>query len=756
MGTSLSDSSNDRAARGIGRRSLLGAGAAGALALALPSAASADGNPAGRPRPNIVLVLADDLGYGELGAYGQQIITTPRIDQLAAEGLRFTDAYAAAAVCAPSRSALLTGLHAGHGPVRGNPAGDDASIAFTDSDTTFAEVLHARGYRTGLFGKWGFGPELGDQPSHPNARGFDEFLGYITHSHAHDYYPTYLWQDGERLGLPENADGAQVTYAPDLFQDRALTFIRAYRSQPFLLVVTPNIPHGPSDVPSLEPYATQPWTKANRGHAAQVTRLDTYVGQLIDELAAQGLLESTVVLITSDNGPHEENGVNPELFDGNGPLKGFKRNLFEGGIRIPLIAWAPGRIQPGVTGRITQQTDLLPTLADLAGVRGPADIDGRSFRSLLDPQPAPAAEQPYLYFWRLDGGNYKLAQAADSGRLGRAAEAVREGDWKAIRWAPGKDRTVPDDQWQVELYDLAQDLGETTDLAAVYPDVATRLVGLMRQSWVDDVVREGYGVALETPQLLLPGLLLPGVTYSFTGTIADSSTMPWTGTRLALSVPPEWTVAPDVIRGLGRVESGTKESVVWQVAIPDEDTTAAEWRLTLSGYAVPRDKPLAFRTSQGFMPPPPRPTADSYLSDLPWISAVNGWGPVERDTSNGKNGAGDGPPISFGGTVYAKGLGVHSYSEVAFHIGARVARFTAIVGIDDFSAKQSQRGNTIAEVWADDRLAYATGVLRARTGPVPVDVDLRGARLLRLIVRAADSGNSFNHTSWANAFVWLG
>ncbi|MET8907891.1 sulfatase-like hydrolase/transferase [Micromonospora sp. NPDC004551] len=734
----------------ITRRQLLAGAAAGIGAAALPSVATADPTTTGRPRPNIVLVLADDLGYGELGAYGQRTIATPRLDRLAAEGLRFTDAYSAAAVCAPSRSALLTGLHAGHGPVRNNPAGDPDAIAFDDGDTTFAEVLRARGYRTGLFGKWGFGPERGDQPSHPNARGFDEFLGYITHGHAHDYYPSYLWQNGERLELPENAGSHTNTFAPDLFQDRALDFIRAHRSEPFLLVVTPNLPHAPSDVPSQEPYAAEDWPSADRGHAAQVTRVDTYVGALVDELAAQGLLESTVVLFTSDNGPHEEGGFDPDRFDANGPLTGYKRNLYEGGVRVPLIAWAPGRIQPGVTDRITQQSDLLPTLADLAGVAGPRDIDGRSFSPLLEPRPTAAAAQPYLYFWRLDNGNTKRARAVDGGRLQRAAEAVREGNWKAIRWAPGEDRTVPDDQWQVELYDLDRDLGETTDLAAAHPEVVNRLVGLLRRSWVDEVTREGYGVELDTPDLLLPG-----VTYELTATLANGSAVPWTGARLVLSAPADWTVEPATSRGLGRLAPGARVSTTWRVQVPEE-TTTDQWRLTVSGYAVARDAPLTFRAERRLTPPPPPPTSDSYLSDLPWISAVNGWGPMELDTSNGKQAAGDGTPISFGGTVHAKGLGVHSYSEVSYHLGARVARFTALVGIDDFSARQSSRGNTIAEVWADDRLVHTTGVLRAATGPEPVDVDVRGARLLRLIVRAADSGNGFNHTSWADAFVRLG
>lgn len=462
------------------RRQFLAGSAAATLGLAaLPSRpAEAAGR---RRRPNVVLVLADDLGYGELGAYGQGQIRTPRLDRLAAEGLRFTSAYAAAAVCAPSRASLLTGLHGGHATVRENPFGGPQG-SLTAGDTTFAQVLAGRGYRTGCFGKWGFGPEEAGQESHPNARGFDEFFGYITHGHAHDYYPDYLWHNGERVELPENAGGKKGTFAPDLFTSRALDFIDDADGDPFLLLLTPNVPHAPSDAPHTGDYDDQPWPAADKGHAEQVSYLDRTVGAIVDRLRGRGLARDTVVLVTSDNGPHEEGGFNPDLFDANGPLRGYKRNLYEGGIRVPLIAWSPGRISPGSADRPTPLIDLLPTFADLAGAPAPGGIDGRSVAPLLTGA-GPAPEHRLLYWYRNDPGSTRRANEADEGRILRLAEAARSGDFKAVRFAPGRDRTVPDEEWEVELYDVAADPGERVDVAGLYPEVAERLVAGMRAAW---------------------------------------------------------------------------------------------------------------------------------------------------------------------------------------------------------------------------------------------------------------------------------
>lgn len=450
-------------------------------------------------RPNIIVVLADDLGYGELGSYGQELILTPRLDELASEGLRFTTAYASAPVCAPSRCSLLTGLHSGHSSVRTNPMGGPQK-SLGEKDTTFAELLRDRGYRTACIGKWGFGPEEPDQPSHPNRRGFDEFYGYIGHHHAHDFHPSVLWENGRTVEVPGNAAGRRGTYAPDLFRERALEFIRRETErqrgrtergggphsgpeQPFLLYFAPNVPHAPSRGLEQADYATRSWTEANKGHAAQVSHLDGSVGAFVDLLRASGADRDTVILVSSDNGPHQEGRVDPRRFDANGPLRGVKRNLYEGGIRVPLIAWGPGRIAPGTqSARQTPLTDVLPTLTELAGARTPEGIDGLSLAGLLGGAGTPATHR-HLYWYRNDPYATAMSQAADGGRGLQVCEAVRRGDWKAVRFAPGRDRTVPDGRWEVELYHLGDDPGERHDVASRHPHVVAELVELMHRSW---------------------------------------------------------------------------------------------------------------------------------------------------------------------------------------------------------------------------------------------------------------------------------
>jgi len=430
-------------------------------------------------RPNLVVVVADDLGYGALGAYGQKKIKTPVIDRMARQGLRFTQAYAAAAVCAPARCSLYTGLHTGHSRVRQNPRAGLPN-ALGHGDTTFAEALRGVGYRTGLFGKWGFGPEQGGQPSHPNARGFTDFFGYITHRHAHDYYPEYLWQDGRRVRLKGNRGAGRGTYAPDLLRDRAVSFIKKAGRDPFLLVYTPNLPHSPSDVPRLGRYRDKPWSRANRGHAAQITLLDSHLGDILEALPDG---RRTIVLVTSDNGPHEEGGVNPDLFNANGKFRGYKRNLYEGGIRVPLIAWGPGIVPKGrATGRITQHTDLFPTLAEFAGASVPPHLDGVSLRGTLTGRRDQGPPR-HLYWYRSERYTTRRANAAENGSVTRMAEAVRQGDWKLVRFAPGPGRPRYDSGWRTELYNLAKDPGEKRNVASRYPEIALRLSRLASSSW---------------------------------------------------------------------------------------------------------------------------------------------------------------------------------------------------------------------------------------------------------------------------------
>ncbi|MFJ6369072.1 sulfatase-like hydrolase/transferase [Streptomyces virginiae] len=719
------------------RHFLAGSAAAAAGLTALPQLlqpAPASAAESATPPPHFVVILADDLGHGDLGAYGQKLITTPHIDRLAAEGLKFTDAYSAAAVCAPSRAAFLTGLHTGHAAVRANPAaGGQGSLAA--GDTTFAEVLRARGYRTGLFGKWGFGPEAADQPSHPGARGFEEFYGYIDHSHAHQYRPAYLWHDDTKETLPPG------TYAPDAIAARALDFIDTHAAgpDPFLLLLAPNLPHAPSEIPDVGAYATRPWTQANKAHAAQISLLDAQVGAVVDRLRARGIAQRTVVLVASDNGPHEEGGVDPDLFDANGPLRGYKRNLYEGGVRVPLIAWSPGRIAPGTTStRPTPLYDLLPTLAELATAPAPADIDGLSAAPVLNGAPALAPLHGHLYWYRDEQGVTGRADTQDAGRAKQVAEAIRKDRWKAVRFAPGRDRTVADSAWAFELYDLTVDPGEKNDVAAGNPSVVASLTTLLRASWTDTYVRRPWGLtAVADPSA-----------STLTTTVSNGGARPWPDVRVTLPLPAGWTATPTGPATTASLAPGQALTTTWRVSAPSSAPAVLTPQATTSA-------PARFTAATRFTPLPAPPTQDSHLSDLPWVSATNGWGPVEIDRSNGKQAAGDGTPIAFGGVTHAKGLGVHAPSEIVYHLGGRASRFTALVGIDDFSTHQSSTGATRAIVRADGRTLLTTATLTGATGPTAIDLDVRGVRLLHLVVEDANARSSFDHTSWARPYVTL-
>jgi arylsulfatase A len=487
-----------KAGKNLTRRGFLAATTATTAALAAasgPSAAEAGATAQRRSdvrqdRPNLIVIMADDLGRGELGAFGQQLIHTPNLDRMAAEGMRFTGFYSGAPVCAPSRSVLLTGLHIGHAPVRENPPGGAGTdLPLGPEDVTFGKILQSAGYRTGLIGKWGFGPELGDQPSHPNAQGFAEFFGHMSHLHAQEYYPTYLWENGTRIDIPENAAGAKQVFAPDLFIARAVDFIGRHQNEPFLLYFSPNLPHAPHDIPSLAPYEDEAWPQQMKAHAAQVTHLDGHVGQVLDKLQELGIADNTMVLFFSDNGPHEAGSprLDPDFFDANGPLRGYKRNLYEGGIRSPMIAWSPGRLRnPGSTNDHTWAAwDILPTLAELAHAEPADGIDGRSMRQLLTGVSWLAPEHEYLFWSRLHETASPKADAEEKGRLTHAADAIRFGHWKAIRIAPGVERSAPDEEWDLELYDLHTDPGETTEVSTSHPRVAGRARRYMKEAWVD-------------------------------------------------------------------------------------------------------------------------------------------------------------------------------------------------------------------------------------------------------------------------------
>ena len=413
-------------------------------------------------KPNIVFILADDLGYGDIGPYGQREIATPNLDRLAAQGLRFTNAYAGAAVCAPSRSVLMTGLHTGHTAVRANAG----TIPIRDEDVTLAEVLQRAGYHTGGFGKWG----LGDAGTAgvPTRQGFHEFFGYLHQIHAHTYYPEFLWHNERRHPLLGNANGSRREYSADLIAERSLEFIRAYRGEPFFLYAAFTLPHGRFEVPDEEPYAGRDWPEAERKFASMVTRLDGHVGRILSLLDELKLDRDTIVFFTSDNGGVSADGHDTRRFRSNGPFRGQKGTLYEGGIRVPMIVRWPGRVAPNTTNdRPWGFWDVLPTLAELAGTRAPEGIDGVSILpAVLGEQPARPETRRFLYWEHLQFNRQTSALRTET-----MIQAVRTGDWKAVRPKPG----VP-----LELYDLARDAGETTDVSATHPDVLARIEAYLR------------------------------------------------------------------------------------------------------------------------------------------------------------------------------------------------------------------------------------------------------------------------------------
>ena len=441
-------------------------------------------------RPNIIFVLADDLGYGYLGSYGQQMVATPQLDRLANEGVRFTQFYAGSTVCAPSRSVLLTGKHMGHTTVRGN-AGARGLVVQTlaASDVTFATVLKQAGYATGLVGKWGLGER--DSTGAPWLQGFDYFYGFLNQSHAHNHYPDHLWRYDARSPLSDNRVALKndlvpvgsipgvgyatrrVEYAGDLFFAEAESFIERNKAGPFFLFLSLTVPHANNErsrmlgdgmeVPSYGAYADTPWPDATKGQAAMVTRMDTGIGRLMDRLRALGLDDNTVVMFSSDNGPHREGGPNyaPEFFKASGPLRGIKRDLAEGGIRVPLIIRWPGQIPSGkVSPHVGYFGDLLATFAELAQAPINLPHDGISLVPVLKGQPERQASHGHLY-WEFYENTFKQA-------------VLLEGRWKGMRSL--RDNTT------MELYDLAEDLGESRNLAASEPERVSQLARLMDES----------------------------------------------------------------------------------------------------------------------------------------------------------------------------------------------------------------------------------------------------------------------------------
>jgi arylsulfatase A-like enzyme len=426
--------------------------------------------------PNVIYILADDLGYGDLSCYGQTKFETPHVDALARRGMRFTQHYSGSTVCAPSRCALMTGLHTGHTPVRGNAEYKPEGQVPMPGDTyTVAKHLQDAGYRTGIFGKWGLG--YPGSVSDPLRMGFERFYGYNCQRMAHCYYPAFVWNDDQRQLLWGNVGSHYRDYAPDLIHAEALKFIRENQEHPFFCYYAAIQPHADMVAPekymekyrgkylpevsnSGNHYAAQP--DGHAAFAAMVNVLDDYVGDVVEELENLGIAENTLVIFTSDNGPHLEGGHDPEYFDSNGPLRGAKRDLYEGGMRVPMIASWPGKIQAGSqSDHISAFWDFLPTLAEIIERPLPTPVDGISMLPALLGR-AGQRQHDYLY-WEFP---------AKGGRV-----AIRKGNWKGVRYNASKDPNSP-----LELYDLSVDRGETNNIADKYPEVAAELNDLLIQA----------------------------------------------------------------------------------------------------------------------------------------------------------------------------------------------------------------------------------------------------------------------------------
>lgn len=442
-------------------------------------------------KPNIVFILADDLGVGDLGCYGQQKIKTPNIDKLARQGMRFTSFYSGTTVCAPSRSSLMTGQHTGHTYVRGNremrPEGQEP---LADSVQTVAQLLKQAGYTTGAFGKWGLG--MVGTSGAPDRKGFDKFYGYNCQRESHRYYPTHLWNNDEKVVLEGNGLINKVQYAPELIQQQTLAFIDENKDKPFFLFIPTVLPHaelaGPADA-YYNMYATAFEETAHKGmdygpganragyqsvdrpratFAGMVSRMDAYVGQVMARLEQYGLLDNTIIIFTSDNGPHREGGADPVFFNSAAGLRGFKRDLYEGGIRTPFIVQWKGKVKAGTTNNFTGAFwDVLPTLTNIAGANAARYTDGVSFLPTLLGK-GKQVQHPYLY-WEFH---------EDAGR-----QAVRMGKWKGVRL-----RMKDNPDGPIELYDLSKDVKEQHNVAAANLQVAKQIEEYMRAAHVESPI----------------------------------------------------------------------------------------------------------------------------------------------------------------------------------------------------------------------------------------------------------------------------
>jgi len=435
-------------------------------------------------RPNIIYIMVDDLGYGDLGCFGQQVIQTPNIDQLAAEGMKFTDHYAGHTVCRPSRLVLWLGQHVGHTGLTGNRA-----RSLTSKEQTVARLLKQAGYTTGGVGKWSLGhvnePSEIDNPGHPNRNGFDYWYGYMNQSNAHNFYPTFLWENDKQVSLPGNVidptpagrgrvSSKRVSYSHDFITNAAFGFIKDHQTGPFLLHIHWTIPHANNEggrvtgdgmeIPTHGIYADRDWPNPEKGFAAMITHMDNDVGRLIKLLKELSIDDRTLVIFTSDNGPHNEGNHSHEFFNSNGDLTGFKRSMHEGGIRVPMIARWPRHISPGtVSNHPSGFYDFLPTACELAGIDPPDETDGISYLPTLLGKPDQPAHE-YLYCASLEGAT---------------SVGVRYGNWKLVKYRQRRKKEDRPAEWR--LYDLSRDISEQHNIADKHPDVVDTIFGLLQR-----------------------------------------------------------------------------------------------------------------------------------------------------------------------------------------------------------------------------------------------------------------------------------
>jgi arylsulfatase A-like enzyme len=440
-----------------------------------------------QPKPNVVFIIADDLGYGDLSFFGQEKFETPNIDRLALNGMRCTHTYAGTTVSAPSRACLMTGLHTGHAPIRGNrEMKPEGQFPLPKDSYTLFRLFKDAGYKTGAFGKWGLG--YPGSEGDPNHQGVDEFFGYNCQRLAHNYYPDHLWHNQIRVDLPENADGKYGTYSEDLIQQQTLKFISENKNKPFFLYVPVILPHAELVVPEDSvfarfkgkfpeipykgvdsgetfrkgDYASQDYPKA--AYAAMVTRLDKYVGEIVTELKRQGIDENTLIIFTSDNGPHKEGGNDPDFFDSNGMYRGYKRDLYEGGIRVPTIVSWQGHIPAGTeTDFAFAFWDYLSTFAELLDRKIPVKTDGISvLPTLLGQKEQKAHDFFYFEFHELNG-----------------RQAVVQENWKLLHLNLQKEPVY-------ELYNIASDPSEVHNVISLYPEKVKELKKIMQDAHAID------------------------------------------------------------------------------------------------------------------------------------------------------------------------------------------------------------------------------------------------------------------------------